>query len=90
VFGDPVSSVRDRPGDLNLNLYPVPAGDHLRYHSSDLVQPVEAVNISGQRFDLVYHGHDEIDISSWPAGIYIITFCSGEKGMNHRVKMIKL
>lgn len=79
--------------DISMNLYPNPAKDNLEIIFDDNLSPLfkySIFNLNGQTivFNMHYHSHTEIKVSSLSSGIYILKLEleSGESTMRKFIK----
>jgi uncharacterized repeat protein (TIGR03803 family) len=80
LFNDIYTSVQDKSKESNINLYPNPANNYITITGLSDINSIEIYNSKGQIMKSESHKTNQIDVSGFNPGIYIIRVKT-EKGI---------
>jgi len=85
-----LSSVKDELQDIAINIYPNPTSHYITIdNAAQYDNNVQLTSISGRMYNLIIQDSN-IDVSTLPAGLYIIALTDTSSGKVYRQKIIKV
>jgi len=85
-----LSSVKDELQDIAINIYPNPTSNYITIdNAAQYDNNVQLTSISGRMYNLIIQDSN-IDVSTLPAGLYIVALTDTTSGKVYRQKIIKV
>ncbi|MDG1476209.1 MAG: T9SS type A sorting domain-containing protein [Vicingaceae bacterium] len=80
---NPTVGVNENPKPNQITLYPNPSSSTLNINSSDAVEQIRLIDLTGKTIETIIKPNNTIDISLLSKGVYLLQIQS-EKGISHK------